>query len=83
MCEKTSVPAVGVRIYTKQVRLPHKSDIVADATVYTGVYSTETKVGFHTKTAVLFEEVTLEQLELLQKLQLEWAKASHEMPRSS
>lgn len=83
MCEKATVPTMSVNIDTKGARLPHKPEVVAKANVYTGTYGGDAPNGFDNSTRVSFDEVTLEQLELLQKLQLEWAKASFEMTGSS
>lgn len=74
-----SKPGISFHITTKSHRLHHKPDEVANVWVYVDGYDTSASLGFHDKMIFHDSEVTLEQLELLQKMQLSFARQSFDM----
>ena len=74
--EVNSVPGVSFHIHTKSHRLPHEPDIVADGWMFIRGYSKEASNGFHTCTTIKLGELTLEQFDLVQRMQRECVLAS-------
>ena len=70
MNEKVVTAATSFHINTKNVRLAHKPDEVGEAWMYTYIYDG----NYIPVQKVHMKGITLEQLELLQRMQLECAR---------
>lgn len=71
-----SVPGISFHIETKPFRLAHKPGVFANVRVYLYGYDMTGSKGYHDRMYFSADDVTLEQLELFQKMQLEFARQS-------